>query len=497
MLLVPLGVFVACLTALTSPGGARHSTGLLSMFAIGIATFGFFLLFTQLRRAKSPSGSARLLSPLRVVLVVIVLIASLFGLGVLIDTFSQKSPSGVASFICIPVGVSNNVVIVDVNAEVASGGAEVQAALEGPRLSQTAEAALGEAFSPPFVGTLVKPTPYVCNRPWRIWSGGSQTWRLGFVLPDAALAKEAFDNLRPIGPLPAEPRRTFAGMLFEVGQPGGGVYRALLNVTPPVNSGDSNWVSIANFSQSNESGVTLTWELLASQPGAARCVRGDSRVSAPLEKNLKSAGPPIPSVSKLYGAAIQVELTKIDAERVLLVTRVGKTTTREELTASFRGLSEEMLHARNQSFKTVRGAAIELCQLQGQSFTVQVDALTSTVGTPANVKAVAWSNPIYGLIALCVLAAVVIVLLMRKGWSLGKVLLLLGGLMMVAGLSIGGLFALWAVRSGGVPIRASIAIIVVGALGLLIVLGIIALLVLLARKGGTAGKVVALVVAVP
>jgi hypothetical protein len=487
MPLVPLGVFLTVLTLLSSPGASRHNAGLMSLFVFGMAAFGFLLVFLRRRRAKSPPGSADSLGPRRIVFGLLAFSAVLLGLAVLASMFPSKPASGVSNFICIPVGVSNNVVIVDVNAKVESGGAEVQAVLDGPNLSPAIEAELAETFFPPFAGTFVKPTPYVGNRPWRIWSAGPQTWRLGFVLPDAALAKEAFEKLRPIGPLPAEPRRTFAGTLFEVRQPGGAEYRASLNVTPPVGSADPNWVSAYAMTTYNESGVNMNWQVEASQPGTVLFQREGGHSIASLKRDPKT---------KLHQAAVSLELTKVGTNRVLLVSRIGEVTAREELAGSFRDLSAELLRYKNVSAKTVRGAEIELCQFQAKPITVQLDALTSTATTPTNVKVVDWSFPFYGIMGLCLIGGVVVVLLMRKGWTAGKVLLVFGVPLLVAGLGIGALFALWGVRSGGVPIRAGIAIIVVGALGLLIVLGIIALLVLLLRKGGTAGKVVALVVAV-
>ena len=417
MALVPLGVFLACLTALTSPGAPRHNTSLESLFVFGATAFGLFLLSLRKRRMKSPTDSAGALSPLRIVSGVIALIAVVFGLAVLASIIPSKSASGVSSFICIPVGVSNNVVIVDVNAEVGPGSVEIHATLDGPKLSQATEAALGEAMSPAFAGTLVKPT-HLGNRPWRVWSAGRQTWRLGFVLPDAALAKEAFANLHPIGPLPAVVGRTHAGILFEVGRPGGETYSARLQVTPPVGSNDPNWVSVSSaLSTYNESGVIMNWDVLASQPGTVLFQREGGHSTASLKRDPKT---------KFHQTAVSIELTEADTNRVLLVSRIGGVTAREELTGSFRDLSAELLRYKNMSAKTVRGAEIELCQFQGKPVTVQVDALVSTVTTPGTVKVGNSSFSFVGVIGLCVIAGVVIVLLLRKGWSAGKVLLLLG-----------------------------------------------------------------------
>ena len=418
MALVPLGVLLTFVNVQSSPLASRHNIGFMSLFIFGMAAVGLFLLFLQRRQVKSPPGSARTLSPWRIVSGLLGFSVVLLGLAVLVYMIPSKSASGVSGFVCVPVGVSNNVVIVDVNAEVASGGAEVQAALDGPRILPAIEAGLAETFFPPFAGTFVKPTPYVGNRPWRIWKAGPQTWRLGFALPDAALAKEAFENLRPIGPLPAKPRRTFAGTLFEVGQPGGAKYRASLNVTPPVGANDPNWVSTSVTSTYNESGVNMNWQVEASQPGTVLLRQEGGRSTASLKRDPKS---------KLHLTSVSLELTKVGTNRVLFVSRIGGVTARQELSGSFRDLSAELLRYVNMSTKTVRGAEIELCQFQGKPITVQVPVLT-TVTTPATVKEVSWSSPIVGvgIIGLCVIGGIVlIIMLVRKGGTVGKVVALL------------------------------------------------------------------------
>ena len=67
MPLVPVGVFLTCLTALIYPPGVyRLHTGLISLFVFGMAAFLFFWwFFTHSHRANSPPGSARTLSPRR------------------------------------------------------------------------------------------------------------------------------------------------------------------------------------------------------------------------------------------------------------------------------------------------------------------------------------------------------------------------------------------------------------------------------------------------
>ena len=285
-------------------------------------------------------------------------------LGVLfLKFFAQvQSPTGVTRFDITPVGVSNNVVIVAVTTEIGRGNAELRAVLDGPQLPAGTEAALADTFFPPFIGTFINPTPFAGNHPWRIMTPGNQSWWLGFVLPTAALAQDAFTNLHSIGPLPAEPGRTFAGTLFEVSQPGGETYRASLQVGPPVTSADPNWVSVSGQRQHDESAVTLTWDVLASRPGMVQLSRANSpiQVLQPFQQ------------TKLYGVSVQLEFTKIDANRVLFVRRIGNTTVREELPGNFRDLAEELLRTASVSAKSVRGASIELCRVKGEPLVAQV-----------------------------------------------------------------------------------------------------------------------------
>lgn len=318
--------------------------------------------------AHSPFKYTGLLMPLVPVLL----------LGILAVKFYREasSPSGVTHFDLAPVGVSNNVVIVDVTTKVGRGNAELRAVLDGPQLPAATEAALVETFSPPFAGTFIKPTPYAGNHPFRILSPGRQTWRLGFVLPDAALAKEALENLQPIGSLPAVTGRTVAGTLFDVRQTNGQEFHATLQVAPPITAADPNWVAISSvMSTYNESGgVTMNWELLTSQPGLVVLRRERSSSTGALQGNQKT---------KFQQANISLALTAAGPNRVLLVSRIGGVTAREELTGNLRDLSAELWRYKNLSAKTVRGAEIELCKFQGKPVTVQVVAPVTVGTTPA------------------------------------------------------------------------------------------------------------------
>jgi serine/threonine protein kinase len=428
---VPILIGAGLLLALLRGPGVSSSFASGAVLLTFVALVGGFLapvLFGWLsrgRNASSPGSSS--FGKFSAFLVVLVLLLLVFGFGMLQFFARTPSSTGVSRFDFAPVGVSNNVVIVDVTTEVGRGNAELRTVLEGPRLPAATEVALAEAFFPPFAGTFVKPTPHAGNQPWRILSAGArQTWRLGFVLPDAALAQKAFDDLRPIGPLPAVPGRTFAGTLFDVRQTNGQEFRASLQVTKPFTSADTNWVSVFSQSANNESGLNMTWTVNASQPGSARLTRGGNLASTLLKPNPKS---------KLHEVKVRLELTKLGTNRVLLVTEMGGVKSREELAGRFQDLADEVLRARNQSFKTVSGASIELCQFRGESIIVRVDALPITVTTAVPTKVVRWGFsglalwPVLAVVVLTVIIGgiVLVVVLARKGGSGGKIALLLVG----------------------------------------------------------------------
>ena len=288
----------------------------------------------------------------------------MFGAALFLKFYSQiQAPAGPSGMDVQPVGVSNNVLIAEVTTEVGRGNAELRIFLEGARLPAKTEAAAADTFFPPFNGTFIKPTPYPGNHSWRILPPGHLTWRVGFVLPDAATAQEAFTHFRLIGKVPAGPGHTFGGTLFRASQTNGQEFVATLQGGPVLASNDPRWVQVSGYSQINEStSVTLTWELLASRPGLAQF----SRVGTPI-KVLKSD-----PRTKLWGLSIQLELTKIDRDRVRFVRQIGGTSVGEEFPGNFRELADELLRTATFSVKTEPAMRIELCQLQGESFTVQV-----------------------------------------------------------------------------------------------------------------------------
>jgi len=329
-------------------------------------------------------------------------------------------PTPLVKFECVPVGVSNNVVIVDVSTDVQRTSAELRVGFAGARLRGDVEESLNDAFFRPFNGTFIKPVPHAGNQAWRILPVGRQTWRMGFVLPDEVIARRAFDNLRPIGPLPVKPRRTFAGTLFDVRLENGELYEASLAISPVVSSGDPRWVTASGYSSHNETFVDLKWEVLASRPGLAQFSRAGTPIAVLQSQHDKQA--------QLYGVSARLELTKLAANRVLLVTEVRGTKTREEFDGNFRELSAELLRTASFSAKSVVNTTIELCQFRGTSFNVQVmtseapndqaDRRNATPGIPFGFGSIAF-------LFLAIAGVALLVFLIRKGGTAGKIVALI------------------------------------------------------------------------
>src|SRR6185295_7426249 len=113
----------------------------------------------------------------------------------------------------------------------------------------------------------------------------------------------------------------------------------------------------------------------------ARLLHLDSRTATQLQ--------PVPK-TKLYGTTVRLELTKLGTNRVRLVRKMVGATATAEFPGSFDDLSAELLRTRTSIAKTVRGASLELCQLHGNSFTVQVEGgmtplASAPPGTPARI----------------------------------------------------------------------------------------------------------------
>jgi hypothetical protein len=257
-----------------------------------------------------------------------------------------------------PVGVSNNVVIVDVTVEVERGSVQLYAELAGPNLPYVSESNAGEGV------TLVKPTPHVGNQTSRLLSVGRQVCRLGFALPTAALAEQAFQNLHSTSLRPVAHGQVLESAVFEASEPGGEEFRATLRVSAPLTPADPNWVSISGRVTNDDSTLRLNWEVTASRSGTARLVRDASRASTQLQ---------VDSTRGDYHTSIHLDLTRISTNRVLIIRQMGGTTSREEFIGKFDDIAEELIRTATLTATSARGASVELCRIQGKSLSVLVD----------------------------------------------------------------------------------------------------------------------------
>jgi serine/threonine protein kinase len=266
-----------------------------------------------------------------------------------------------------PVQVIENIVVVDIATEIERWSAEVRAGLVGPRLTAEEELA-GQGMVPPGSGgTLIRPIPAEGNATWRLHSAGGHTWRVGFVLPTAALAREAFAHLQPLRPFTNSAGAGQMTKLFTVRGTNGAEYRAEVEVAPVVHSGNSNWVHVLGRSSHSGDSMVVTWQVQASREGVMRVTRGNGVAAAPLQRD---------NQSKLHEAEVRLELHRVGVNRTLLTRRVSgnftKSQSSEELGGDFRELSAELLRTTALSAKTVRGARMELGQVAGESLTAQV-----------------------------------------------------------------------------------------------------------------------------
>jgi predicted Ser/Thr protein kinase len=343
---------------------------------VWVATLAFAVAGLTLVHSQLPPDAERgsaLRQALRETMTAAAAIGVAFALARFLTIQEARSPGAIERFLApptpvvkferVPVGVSNNVVIVDVNTDIQRTPVEMRVAFTGPRLPTAAEHAVADTF-PVFSGIFVKPLPLAGNHTWKILPPGSQTLRIGFVLPDAKRARQVFDNLKPSGPKPEGGDHFRTEALFQVLGDKGEHCEATLQILPVISSGDPRWVSVMGQVSHNETAVDLRWEILGSRPGLARF----SRAGTPIAVLDPQQGKP----AELFGVSARLTLTRLSTDRVLLTTEVRGTTTREEFEGNFRDLSAELRRTTCLSAKTVVHSPVELCQFQGKSFHVRV-----------------------------------------------------------------------------------------------------------------------------
>ncbi len=198
------------------------------------------------------------------------------------------------------------------------------------------------------------------------------------------------------------------------------MYEASLAISPVVSSGDPRWVSVSGYFSHNETFVDLKWEVLASRPGLAQFSRAGTPIAVLQSQHDKQA--------QLYGVSARLELTKLAASRVLLVTEVHGTKTREEFDGNFREISAELLRTASFSAKSVVNTTIELCQFRGTSFNVHVmasEAPDARADRRNTTPGISFGFGLIGFLFLAVAGVALLVVLIRKGGTAGKIVALI------------------------------------------------------------------------
>jgi len=271
-----------------------------------------------------------------------------------------------------PVGVSNNVVVVDVSTVVERWSAEVRAGLIGPRPTAAEEVALKENVAPGFNGLFIKPVPTSGNQSWHLHPAGRHTWRVGFVLPTAALAQQAFHGLQPLSQFTSASGAGYESKLFTVRTTDGAEYRAEIQVAPPVHAENPEWVHISGQSSRSDTGVRVTWQIQAAQPGYVRLTRPG--VYAPLQTVQLRANPK----TKFHEAEVSLELLRLGTNHVRVTRKVAGATASDGFPGNFGELADEMTRTAQLGAKTRRGELTELGSVDGKALVVQVNQIAAS-----------------------------------------------------------------------------------------------------------------------
>ncbi len=328
-----------------------------------------------------------------------ILLGRLGLLGALLVTVAMAvaiaTPAGLRHAVVIPIGVSDNIVNVDVVTHVGRGNAELVAELSGPKLP-------AEITSRQVPG-VINPTPRTGNTTRHKLSEDINKTRLRFALPTKELAREAFDSLRPLNVQDDDSGGLrFSGPLFEVSSPQGSVYRAWLQIAPTLTATAPEWVNVyVSQFKSEEDTCHLTFEIHASRPGTVTLAHESIRPFVQLQRLTNS---------NLYGTTLRLELLKLSDSRVSLVRQFGGTVSRTDLAGSFEELAEELRKTKQLSVRTERGTEIELCELQGKpiSLRVELDGALSGAATRPLVFPLSLGLTALVLVVLAVISPVVI-----------------------------------------------------------------------------------------
>lgn len=303
------------------------------------------------------------------------LAAGLFVVGAAVTRLIQTIPKAgeqIREVALEPVGVSNNVVLVDVTTVLDRWGAEIRAQLVGPRLSRDEDAAVESAVSEGLAGTLIKPVPAEGNAVSRLLQPGSARTRLGFVLPTPELAQQAFGGLHRLGPVQGPTGPGPFSPLFKIPTTRGFEYMASVRVASPLHSGNPAWMEVNGRSSRTAKSLRFTWSIYAVRDGVVNLDRSDGRpgpLSAPLRGNLRVLDRP----DSPPAAEALIELTRLNDRQtrmVLTLQRVGWDP--EIIDSRFETLAEELMRTGCTSLTSMRPEPVELFQLDGRAWALRI-----------------------------------------------------------------------------------------------------------------------------
>lgn len=283
--------------------------------------------------------------------------------------FAPTPSESIRGLKIVPVGVrSGNIVEVDVVTDVDRWAVEVRAGLVGPHLSEAVERLLRDAVASGGLSIpLIRPLPTSGNSAWRLQPAGRQVWRVGFVLSTPELAQEAIRSLRPVVPFRGASGDGLESRLFTVRDTNGAAYRALIQVAPPVHSGNPAWVTL--MGRSSDSGTIWTgiWTVQAARPGRLQVSQGSNVGQGVLTRAI---GDPF------YSTEVRLEVRPMDAQNTQLTCTVSglgtPVTTQEVVHVPYPMLRAELQATAQFSAKTGRGEAMELCRVRGVAVVAEV-----------------------------------------------------------------------------------------------------------------------------
>jgi serine/threonine protein kinase len=284
----------------------------------------------------------------------------------------------------IPVAVENNVCVVDIAFTVTGAPVEMRALLDGKELPVYLRPKLDDASRNMSLSSLVVAGAPRGNQPWRLFQPGAHRWRLRFVLPTEETARNASKGLRSIGPMRVIRDRAHQAVLFEIDDGSGGLYRATLEIAEMQTAAHPRWVSITGARNWNDLTLSARWTVSANQPGMVRLDHAGGRQSANLEPN-----------GSMHEAEVRVDISPAGTGRVLVITQIGGSQNRREISNDFISLRDEVLGSALNSAKTETGTSVGLCRMFGKQVTLELpfseQAHSTTISTPQQKFGIGWS----------------------------------------------------------------------------------------------------------